>query len=176
MGVLTLLSRNHVPQDCQFPDLAAALPDSLAWGSIVPSMAEWPAWASTVGPGRGRSGRPCDIHRHYSGRAVWGQDGDHVGSGYLHNGFAAKLVPRTVVEGIEAGHLEFVLPGKTLRSPFALVHMRGQARDKASLALHNTAGGLCPSRVSQGRQRMGTSEPPFQPISLPPPAGPPACA
>ena len=50
--------------------------------------------------------------------------------GTYDNVLADKPGPRTVTEGIEAGHLEFALRGKRLQGQFALIRMRGKGRGK----------------------------------------------
>jgi bifunctional non-homologous end joining protein LigD len=50
--------------------------------------------------------------------------------GTYDNLLAEKPVPQTVVEGVEAGRLEFTLHGEKLQGRFALIRMRGKGRGK----------------------------------------------
>jgi bifunctional non-homologous end joining protein LigD len=79
--------------------------------------------------------------------------------GTYDNLLADKPVPQTVTEGIEAGHLEFMLHGKRLQGQFALIRMRGKARGKEPWLLIKMQDAFAHPEIRVGKtiQKLGNS-------------------
>jgi bifunctional non-homologous end joining protein LigD len=79
--------------------------------------------------------------------------------GTYGNLLADKPVPQPVMEGIEAGHLEFALHGKKLQGQFALIRMRGKGRGKKNWLLIKMQDTFAhpEKRVGRNVQRRGSA-------------------
>jgi bifunctional non-homologous end joining protein LigD len=93
--------------------------------------------------------------------------------GTYDNVLADKPLPQTVAEGIEAGHLEFVLHGKKLRGQFALIRMRGKERGKEPWLLMKMQDALAHREERAGANVQKPGNPRSGASHSPPAAGSP---
>src|SRR5262249_37435006 len=100
--------------------------------------------------------------------------------GTYENLLADKPVPQTVAEGIDAGRLEFALPGEKLRGRYALTRMKGKGRGKDNWLLIKMKDELTrpepgadgrPARKPRAKAPAKAAAPLTRPRTSKPPAG-----